>query len=261
MKAGGSSGGATGFLGYLFAGFVLACAMAALKIMNAPEPEPDPGEIRFSKAQVELSRPERLASSSAAGRRAAGGSSQGGVELVEEGAVRDRGSVGFVAERQGASKNAGSMGYLSGGSGVIGVAGTGREEDDFAPGNTRRRLEKMISGGEAPPLAFSGVGGPPRLAGRLVRTKMDWDGLWKAVGGHDMPELDFGRRMAVAVFGGTQPAGTKIQVVSAKPVKNRFVVEFQILKPLPSPGGPDIRPYQVLIVPASDLPPVFRKAK
>lgn len=152
-----------------------------------------------------------------------------------------------------------SVGFLKGGGGEFRGVAAKRGRTDYEISGIARQVRHLLKTMAAPPLTMSGEGGPARFEGRLLKTKKAWDRMWKSVGGHDMPEVDFKRQMGVVVFSGNQPQGTVINIKSAKPSGSMFFVEYQILKPIPPRPGTRHRTYQVIIVGRSKLSPVFKK--
>ncbi len=152
-----------------------------------------------------------------------------------------------------------SVGFVKGSGGQFrGVAHkAGRTEYEVS--GLARQVRSMLKSMDAPPLTMSGEGGPARFEGRLLNTRKQWDAMWRSVGGHDMPEVDFKRQMGVVVFSGDQPQGTVINIKSAKPSGGIFLVEYQILKPITPRPGTRYRTYQAIITARSKLPPAFKK--
>jgi len=112
-----------------------------------------------------------------------------------------------------------------------------------------------------PDWTLEGSGGPGRFLGRVIQDKKTWDALWRSVRGHDIPEVDFGRHMAVALFAGEQPLGTRIGIVSAREKGGRFVVKYFIRGPDKDEGPGTARPYQVRVFGWSDRKPTFVRVK
>jgi hypothetical protein len=155
------------------------------------------------------------------------------------------------------------MSYLNKYEGMVRIAGEedNREEDEYMSDRNRQRLRQMLDSDRSPAVTFSGDGGPDRGMGRVIRSKDSWDKLWKSVGGHDMPDLDFKRQMGVVIFAGKQPPGSIVQILSAGPKKGKFVVVYEVLRPQKRLRGKNIRPYQVRVAPYSELKVVFKKAR
>jgi len=122
-----------------------------------------------------------------------------------------------------------------------------------APGAAGPTIDSMS-------MFFTGEGGPSSFEGRVVKNEKQWASLWRSVGGHDMPRLDTQKEMAVAVFGGIQPAGSIVQIFSAEPASGKLIVSYRIEKPAQPLGG-TCRPYKVVVIPTSTLPVMFRAAK
>lgn len=157
---------------------------------------------------------------------------------------RARGSVGFVGKDEK----------------VAGVADRDQEyPESLGRVSSGDRLSRLMEG-EGPPVSFSGDGGPDRFEGRLVRSARDWQALWREVGGHDIPDLDFNRKMAVAVFAGRRPKGSAVEIASARPRGQVFLVEYRLS--LPRARAPlSARPYHVVTAPKSKLRAVFRQVE
>lgn len=105
---------------------------------------------------------------------------------------------------------------------------------------------------EAEPAArsWSGVPLERRAASRVARTQSAWAQLRREAGLEGAPALlDFSREMAVAVF---SPAG-RPNILSAAARSGRFVVSYRLAG---SEAG-----YHILVVPATDLPVAFERAR
>ncbi|MFH2202329.1 MAG: hypothetical protein ABIJ96_04400 [Elusimicrobiota bacterium] len=253
-----------GIFTYICVGVLLIGAMAGLQIRNqltAKQRAEKAAPVEFSKADVDLSAPRKSVERPANVR----GTASGALGLVREeapaGGRGAGGSMRYVAEgRASPSKRQGRMGYLRGDNDVMGLA-PNKGEQAFLGSETSDFFREMVLAESSPPLTFSGTGGPERFTAQIIRSRQAWDMLWRSVGGHDMPQPDFKREMGVAVFAGVQQAGSGIQIRSAKPKGGKFIVEYDILLPVKRQPGRNIRPYQVIVVPATRLPVVFRKAK
>lgn len=108
-----------------------------------------------------------------------------------------------------------------------------------------------------PSSSYSGDEGMKFFKTRVIRTQKKWRELWRLMEREGIPKLA-GNRMALVVFGGRQPAGTTVRILSARPERGRLTVRYRIT----TPGERDSRvthPYHVLIVPATSLRPVFTR--
>ncbi|MBI3298433.1 MAG: hypothetical protein HYZ75_09740 [Elusimicrobia bacterium] len=118
----------------------------------------------------------------------------------------------------------------------------------------------MANSRPEPPLSYDGDTGPARAGTRLIRTKKEWDALWRETGGHDMPVVDWARYLGVAVFAGTRPAGSKIALTVGKPDRGRFEVRWKVAEPKSEEAG-DARPFRVILVPKTHGTPTFKEAR
>jgi len=240
--------------------------MAGIRFMNAEGRAKmrSVAPVTFSEAGMALEAPD-----SSVARKSSGLSNpKGGVDWVRPNSSPGRsssaGSVRFVAEDQGGqSRQKGSMSYSNKYEGMVRVAGRGDgdEDDETMSIETRRRLRQVLNEDQGPAVTFSGTGGPARARGQVVGSKKSWDDLWKSVGGHDMPDLDFTRQMGIVIFAGDQPPGSSVQILSAEPKNGKYVVVYEILRPRRRLAGPNTRPYQVRVAPKSALSVVFKQAK
>lgn len=118
----------------------------------------------------------------------------------------------------------------------------------------------MANSPPEPPYVYQSDGGPDRLETRVVRKRSDWDAIWKGLGGHDMPAIDFEKYMGLVIFGGKRPAGTTIDIVSNKVENGRLVVRWQAVKPAaPAPGWD--HPVKAILVPRLPTAPTFKEVK
>jgi hypothetical protein len=118
----------------------------------------------------------------------------------------------------------------------------------------------MVNSRPEPPLVYTGDRGTERAQTRVIKTKKDWDALWKETGGHDMPFVDFEKYMGLVVFAGERPAGTKVAVVAGKPEGSRFEVRWKVKQPKEAEAG-TARPFAAILVPRTTATPVFRESK
>lgn len=118
----------------------------------------------------------------------------------------------------------------------------------------------MANSRPEPPLVYDGDKGPSRPGTRVLRSKADWDAIWKETGGHDMPFVDFGRYIGLAIFAGRRPAGTKVAVVEAKKEKKRFAVLWRAAPPK-SPEAGTANPFKVLLFPRSGQDPTAKEVR
>ncbi len=132
-------------------------------------------------------------------------------------------------------------------------------------GNPDEALTRVANQGPAispeRTVSFKGSDGPARLRLRVIRTKKSWRALLRSVGGRDVPDPDFRRKMAIVVFAGSQPKGSTVDIVSAKPSKGRFRVFYRIHRARARRGAGSVRPYHVVLVDRSRLKPLFRKLR
>lgn len=118
----------------------------------------------------------------------------------------------------------------------------------------------MANSRPEPPLVYDGDKGPARPGTRLIKSKADWDALWRETGGHDMPFVDFGRYIGLAIFAGERPAGTKVTVLEARKDKARFTVLWKAAAPKsPEPGTAN--PFKVLLFPRLEQPPAAKEVR
>jgi hypothetical protein len=118
----------------------------------------------------------------------------------------------------------------------------------------------MANSRPEPPLNYSGDKGTARAQTRVIRTKKDWDALWLETGGHDMPFVDFGRYMGLAVFAGERPAGSKVVMGAAKPEGGRFEVRWRVEAPRDAEPGLT-RPFAAILVPRTTATPAFKESR
>lgn len=116
----------------------------------------------------------------------------------------------------------------------------------------------MVNSRPEPPLNYAGDNGTPRAETRVIRTKKDWDALWRQTGGHDMPFVDFERYMGLVVFAGERPAGSKV-VMAASPGQ-RLEVRWKVLAPTAAQAGMT-RPFAAVLVPRTAAAVSFREAR
>ena len=108
--------------------------------------------------------------------------------------------------------------------------------------------------------AYSGIQDKRQV---VVRDAAAWEALWKAHGADaKMPEVDFGRQMVIGIFMGSAPGGCHgTGIRGVYPSNGKLVVSFFERYPV---EGQDVvctkaitTPYQLVVVPRSDLPVVF----
>lgn len=132
-------------------------------------------------------------------------------------------------------------------------------------GNPEESITRVTSRGPAVPsrgaVSFKGADGYARLRLRVIRSRKSWRALLRSVGGRDMPDPDFRRKMAVVVFAGSQPEGSTVDIVSAKPSKGRFRVSYRIHRARARRGAGSVRPYHIVLVKRSRLKPLFKKIR
>jgi PrcB C-terminal len=80
----------------------------------------------------------------------------------------------------------------------------------------------------------------------IARTPAEWQALWKDHAPADkLPAVDFGTRMVVGVFLGTQPSsGYEVEIVGVRTDGDALVVEYAQRKP-----GRDMMTAQILTQP------------
>ncbi len=256
------SSGGPGILAYIGVGVVLVGAMGVLQFraqIAAKNRARSKQPVEFSKTENKLTSPSK----SVVRPRNVRGTAPGALVYVQEevpaGAPRPRGSMLYVAEgRARSSKRQGSMAYLHRDQSIKGVVDDA-DQEAFGGGSAGRLRRLIQSGADGPPLTMTGDRGSAKPGRMIIRDKNAWDLLWRSTGGHDMPDLNFKSQMGIVVFAGTQPAGTSIQIMSARPKGNRFVVEYVVLKPLRRQLGKKVRPFQLMVVPSSTLRPYWVK--
>lgn len=118
----------------------------------------------------------------------------------------------------------------------------------------------MVNALPEPPLTYQSDGGPDRPETRVVRRRSEWDAIWKGLGGHDMPVVDFEKYMGLVIFAGKRPAGTTVEVVSSKVEGGKIVVRWQAVPPeKPEPGA--AHPVKAMLTPRLAQSPVFKEVK
>lgn len=118
----------------------------------------------------------------------------------------------------------------------------------------------MVNSRPEPPLNYAGDEGRRRPETLVVKTKKDWDALWRETGGHDMPFVDFERYMGLVVFAGEKPAGTKVEFVSAKAEGGRLSALWRARPPRQAQAG-TTRPFAAVLVPRTAAAVSFREAR
>ncbi|MBI5595640.1 MAG: hypothetical protein HY928_06060 [Elusimicrobia bacterium] len=154
-----------------------------------------------------------------------------------------------------------------------GLPGAARKEEPQAPPEGSLGMVKlpedysgvavrgpMANSRPEPPLVYDGDRGPARAGTRLIRSKAQWDALWKEVGGHDMPVVEFDRYIGLAIFAGQRPAGTKVAVLEAKKGSKGFAVLWKAAAPkTPEPGTAN--PFKVLLFPLQAAAPTAKEVR
>lgn len=97
----------------------------------------------------------------------------------------------------------------------------------------------------------------------VIRNQEGWRRLWETTLGLTTapPEIDFACNMAVAVLAGQRPTGGyAASITSITQEDDRLIVRYQIRTPLPGEIVTQAltSPYAIAIIPASQLPVVFR---
>lgn len=151
------------------------------------------------------------------------------------------------------------------------LPGAPRQEEESAPPGDSLAMVKpaqdfkglagpgpMVNSRPEPPLSYTGDRGPGRPQTRVIRSKKEWDALWRETGGHDMPVVDFERYTGLAAFAGEKPAGTKVEFVSAKAEGGRFEARWRAIPPRQAEAG-TARPFAVVLIPRTSAAVSFRE--
>jgi len=161
------------------------------------------------------------------------------------------------------SPGKGSLGFLRGGGGVRPLA---RLEEPFgALGEAAPPISE--SGAGAPELTLSACGGPREFAITILRTQRTWSALVQEMGLEHPPAIDFRRQMAVVLYGGKQPRGTKFAIVSASEDGGRFLVRYRKAQATPEEiANADARhrpwrPVEIAVVRRSSLSASYREQR
>lgn len=163
--------------------------------------------------------------------------------------------------RKKSNAGAGSVGMIKKDRRIKGVADPDADlAERFGRGGDAAEVLTRIMK-QVPAVSFKGEGGPARLRLQVIRSRKRWRALWRSVGGRDMPDPNFRKKMAVVVFAGVQPAGSTVDIVSAVPSKGRFRVAYRIHRPRARRGAGSVRPYHVVLVKRSRLKPLFRRLR
>ena len=118
----------------------------------------------------------------------------------------------------------------------------------------------MANSPPEPPYVYQSDGGPDRLETKVVRRKSEWDAIWKGLGGHDMPAIDFEKYMGLVIFGGKRPTGTNIDIVSHKAEGGRVILQYRFVKPeIPALGFE--HPVKAVLVLRLPTAPQFKEVK
>jgi len=104
--------------------------------------------------------------------------------------------------------------------------------------------------------------GDAAFASKIIRTKQAWTGFWNSLNKPVPQILDEAKEMAVFIAIGERPTGGyKPAVISAKVIDNKMIVEYTDGKPSPDMFVTQVisHPWMVAIIPATQLPLVFKK--
>lgn len=111
--------------------------------------------------------------------------------------------------------------------------------------------------------AGSNAFGQPKPAESLVRTKPEWEAVWKSMESTTVPrppapEIDFGKTSVIVVFAGEKPTGGyKLEVRSVTRTSDGKTLIVDVLEKAPGKGAIVTQaftsPYQAIGVPAGDF--------
>ena len=92
--------------------------------------------------------------------------------------------------------------------------------------------------------------------GAVIKTPENWADLWGRMKREDpLPEVDFGEKMVVAVFGGRSQLGREVEIVSTSVQQGRLLILYRTTV-REEAAGPSA-PFHTVVVPRSDVPFTF----
>ncbi len=107
-------------------------------------------------------------------------------------------------------------------------------------------------------------GGSADLETTVARNQQQWASLWQRINGTPPRALDIATEMGVMVQLGERPTGGyQVRLLRSFTENGRYVVEYSEVAPAPDRFVTQAltQPWVIAVVPASELPVVFRMAK
>ena len=104
--------------------------------------------------------------------------------------------------------------------------------------------------------SWSGIqGGMGAAGGAVLHRAADFQDMWNRIHfAPELPSVDFGKQMAVAVFGERSEASRSVGIVSVAEEGGRMMIRFRTKTDDSASAVKPSAPYHVVIVPTSDLP-------
>jgi hypothetical protein len=99
----------------------------------------------------------------------------------------------------------------------------------------------------------------------VVRSRTEWDALWKShAGAQPAPSVDFSQELVAGVFLGTRPTGGfRVDITGYRPDGSALIIEY--VERVPAPDGIVTQvltsPFHIVKLPRFDGPVRFRKIK